>query len=111
MTRLDLLAATLALTACTVAEDGYVAAVPNAPAQPRIDQQGTCFALVTAQPDGTFTLTTGIGDGSRQPMGVPQAGLSAKAVDAALARERAIMEINPECLGIHVKPRPAAAQG
>lgn len=105
MTRLALLAATLALTACTVAEDGSVTAVPSAPAQPRLDQQGTCFALVSAQPDGTFTLTTGIGDGSRQPMGVPQAGLSAKAVDAAFAKERAIMDINPECLGIYAKPR------
>lgn len=106
MTRLLLLASVLALAACTLDENGNPIG-PGGTAAPRMDQAGTCFALVAPEEGGTFTLTTGIGDGSRQPMGVQKTGLSAKAVDAAFAKERAIMDINPECLGIYAKPRAA----
>lgn len=105
MTRLLLLASVLALTACTVDENGNLVAAPGASSPARMNQAGTCFAFVTPEEGGTFTLTTGIGDGSRQPMGVQKTGLSAEAVDAAFAKERAIMDINPECLGIYAKPR------
>ena len=76
-----------------------------------MNQAGTCFAFVTAETDGTYTLTTGIGDGSRTPMGVQKTGLTAAAADAAFAKERAIMDINPECLGIYAKPRAATPAG
>jgi len=81
------------------------------PGGPRMDQAGTCFALVTAEKDGSYTLTTGIGDGSTTPVGVPKTGLDAAAVDKAFARERAIMDINPECLAIYAKGREAAQPG
>ncbi|AOZ70198.1 hypothetical protein LPB142_13450 [Rhodobacter xanthinilyticus] len=97
MTRL-LLAAPLLLAAC-------VEGMSTQTGAPRMDQAGTCFAFVTPEEGGTFTLTTGIGDGSKTPLGVQKTGLSAKEVDAAFAKERAIMDINPECLAISAKPR------
>lgn len=100
MTRL-LLLAPLLLAACV---EGMTAD----PAAPRMSQAGTCFAFVTAQADGTYTLTTGIGDGSRTPPGQQKTGLSAKAVDAAFAQENKIMQINPECLAIYAKDRTQA---
>lgn len=109
MTRLLLLASVLALAACTVDENGnFVSAEPGTASPARMSQAGTCFAFVTAEAGGTYMLTTGIGDGTRTPMGVQKTGLSAKAVDAAFAKERAIMDINPECLGVYAKDRAAA---
>ena len=81
------------------------------PTAPSLDKAGTCFALVTAEKDGSYTLMTGIADGSKAPVGVPKAGLDAAAVDKAFARERAIMDINPECLAIYAKGREAAQPG
>ena len=79
------------------------------PGQARMDQAGTCFAVVSAEEGGTFALATGVGDGSRTPLGQRLTGLSAAGVDAALAKERKIMEINPECLATYVKDRAQAA--
>ncbi|MBW0156670.1 hypothetical protein [Sedimentimonas flavescens] len=79
------------------------------PGQARMDQVGTCFAVVTAEEGGTYALATGVGDGSRAPLGQRLTGLSAAGVDAALAKERKIMDINPECLAIYVKDRAQAA--
>ncbi|MDD8022420.1 MAG: hypothetical protein PHX82_04850 [Paracoccaceae bacterium] len=101
MTRLFLLAPLL-LSACV---EGMTAD----PAAPRMSQAGTCFAFVTAQADGTYTLTTGIGDGTKTPVGQQKTGLSAAAVDAAFAQENKIMQINPECLAIYAKDRSQAA--
>ena len=79
------------------------------PGQARMDQVGTCFAVVTAEEGGSYTLATGVGDGSRAPLGQRLTGLSASEVDAAVAKERKIMEINPECLATYVKDRAQAA--
>ena len=104
-----LIALPLLLAACV---EGF----PIDPSAPRMDQAGTCFATVSAEKDGTFTMLTGIGDGTPTPMAVKKAGLSAEAVDAAFAHEVQIMQINPECLAIYTKgrdktlpPKPADA--
>lgn len=102
MTPRFLLALPLLLAAC-------IEGLPIDPAAPRIDQAGTCFAYVTAESDGTYTMISGIGDGSKAPLGVKKAGLSAEAVDAAFARELATMKIDPECLAIYAKDRSQAA--
>lgn len=101
MTRLYLLAPLL-LAAC-------VEGMPSDPGAPRMDKAGTCFAFVTAEADGTYTLTRGIGDGTATPQGVRKTGLSADQVDAAFAKERGIMQIEPECLAIYAKDRSQAA--
>lgn len=66
---------------------------------------GTCFAYVTTEEDGTYTLLTGIGNGTTPAQGVPKRGLSAQAVDIAVVKETEIMKINPECLATYVSPR------
>ena len=108
MPRLLPVLCTLALCACTM--EG----MPADPKAPRINQAGTCFAFVTDEGNGKFTLTRGIGDGSSAPMGVQRTGLTAAQVDAAIAKEREIAKINPECLAVLVtgrdeaKPKPKA---
>jgi len=101
MNRLFLLAPLL-LAAC-------VEGMSADPQAPRMDQAGTCFAFVTAEGDGTYSLTRGIGNGSKTPLGVRKTGLSAAEVDAAFAREQSIMAIEPECLAIYAKGRAEAA--
>lgn len=102
MTAKVLLLAPLALAAC-------VEGMPADPKAPRISQVGTCFAYVVDEGAGKYTLISGIGDGSRAPNGVQKTGLSAAAVDAAYAKEMAIMQINPECLAVYAKDRAQAA--
>ena len=91
------------LSACQM--DGYN---PDGTATPRIDREGTCFLYVTAEPSGRYTLTSGVGDGSKTPNAMVKRGLSAQAVDALWAKERKIMDINPECLAILAEDRTMA---
>ena len=100
MTRLFLLSPLL-LAAC-------VEGMPADPKAPRMDQAGTCFAVVSAEEGGTWALTRGIGDGSKEPKGVIKRGMSAAQVDAAFAKEQAIMAIEPECLAVYAKDRTQA---
>lgn len=101
MRPLTLLIAPLALAAC-------VEGMPADPKAPRIEQVGTCFAYVTAEPGGQYALVTGKGDGSAAPMAVKSKPMSGAAVDAALAREAEVMKIMPECLAIYLKDRSQA---
>lgn len=91
------------LAACQM--EGYY---PDGTAKPRIDREGTCFLYVTAEPSGRFTLTSGVGDGSKTPNAMVKRGLSAKALDALWAKERRIMDVNPECLAIIAEDRSMA---
>ena len=94
--------APLALGACTL--EG----MPADPKQPRIEQIGTCFLYVTEEGNGKYSVTSGVGDGSRAPLGTVKRGLSAARTDALWAKERAIMDINPECLAIYATDRAQA---
>ena len=96
-----LLLAPLALAAC-------VEGMPADPKAPRIEQAGTCFAYVAAEPGGQFSLVTGKGDGTLQPSGVKTRPMAAAAVDAAFAHEVEVMKIMPECLAIYAKDRSLA---
>lgn len=100
MTRL-LLLAPLALAACQM-----TGAPANGPA--RMDQAGTCFLYVEAPPDGTFTVVSGVGDGTPAPKAMVTRGLSAAAADALWVKERRIMDLNPECLAIVATDRTQA---
>lgn len=102
MTAKVLLLAPFALAAC-------VEGMPADPKAPRISQVGTCFAYVVDEGAGKFTLISGIGDGSLAPKAVQKTGLSAAKVDAAYAKELAIMQISPECLAVYAKDRTQAA--
>ncbi|MCB1400963.1 MAG: hypothetical protein KDJ82_14575 [Rhodobacteraceae bacterium] len=99
MPRLPVALCALALCACTM--EG----MPADPKAPRMNQAGTCFAFVTAEGDGRYTITRGVGDGTATPMGVQRRGLSAAQVDAAIAKEREIAAVNPECLGVRIAGR------
>jgi hypothetical protein len=74
-----------------------------------MQQVGTCFAYVAAEPGGAFALVTGKGDGSLTPMGQKTPPMSAAAVDAAFAQEVKVMAIMPECLAVYAKGRAEAA--
>lgn len=102
MSAKSLLAVPLLLAAC-------VEGMPADPKAPRMSQVGTCFAYVVDEGAGKYTLIYGIGDGSLTPKGVQKTGLSAAKVDAAFAKELAIMQINPECLAVYAKDRAQAA--
>ena len=100
-----------ALTACTVDENGNFVNSPSTSAsagKPRISQLGTCFMFVTEEGDGKYTLTTGVGDGSKTPMGIEKKGLSAAALDKRYAEELEVMNILPECLAILATDRTEA---
>ncbi|MEZ5686729.1 MAG: hypothetical protein R3D78_12985 [Paracoccaceae bacterium] len=100
--------AALALAACQMEAVG-----PDGTPLPRLDRAGTCFLYVTDEGKGRFSVTSGVGDGSKQPLGIVKRGLSAAAADAYWKKERAIMDINPECLSIlatdRAQARPAPA--
>jgi len=96
-----LLLAPLALAAC-------VEGMPADPKAPRMEQNGTCFAYVTAEAGGQFALVTGKGDGTLKPMGMKSKPMSAAAIDKAYAHEVQIMGIMPECLAVYAKGRDAA---
>lgn len=106
----------IALTACTVDENGNIVPSPStsagssaaSSAMPRISQAGTCFMFVTDEAGGKYTLTTGIGDGSANPLGEARKGLSAARVDALYVSELAVMNISPECLAVLATDRTAA---
>lgn len=103
MTRLILLAP-LALAACQM---------EGAPAgAPRMDRAGTCFLYVQDEAGGTYSVVSGVGDGTSTPKATIKRGLSGAQADALWAKERKIMDINPECLSIlatdRSEPRPAA---
>lgn len=110
----------IALTACTVDENGNIvpspstsagssmASAPRVSAMPRMSQAGTCFMFVTNEAAGKYTLTTGIGDGSANPLGQARKGLSAARTDALYASELAVMNISPECLAVLATDRTAA---
>jgi hypothetical protein len=102
----------ISLSACTVDESGNFVSSPSAgassSAKPQISQAGTCFAFVTEEAGGTYSLTTGIGDGTATPAGEARTGLSAARVDALFASEREVMDISPECLAVLATDRMAA---
>jgi hypothetical protein len=94
--------AALALAACqttvpAASEDGATAG--------RLDQAGTCFAIVRAEEDGQYSISYGVADGSREPKGKLRGDLSAAEVDAAFAAEVATMQVSPECLGTYTRDR------
>jgi len=64
--------------------------------------------FVTEEAGGTYTLTTGVGDGSKTPMGIEKKGLSAAALDKRYAAELEVMNISPECLAILATDRTEA---
>lgn len=98
-----LLSAAMLLSACTL--EGF--SPESAPKMASMSQAGTCFAAVYKTEDGKYDLAAGIGDGSAQPSAVYTRGLDAQQVDAAVAKEVAIMKINPECLSTYVHDRAA----
>jgi hypothetical protein len=100
MTRL-LFLAPFALAACQM--DGMSPA-----GTPRMDQQGTCFLYVVEEGNERYTLVSGVGDGTPTPKAIVKKGLTAGALDAAFARERKTMDINPECLAIVATDRTQA---
>lgn len=105
LTPLAMLLCACALSACTL--EGLP--TPGGKSRgPGIDQAGTCFAIVTKAEDGSYTLASGVGDGTLQPKAVPSTKLSAKQVDDAMAKEREIMKINPECLATYTVDRATA---
>lgn len=124
MFRISLALAAIALSACTIDENGNIVLPPPATTttgaaaatssgvtmtpMAGIGRAGTCYMYVTEQTDGKFALTTGIGDGTPAPTGTIKRNLSAAAVDAAFAKELAIYKVWPECLGIHATDRTKA---
>ncbi|WP_339107917.1 hypothetical protein [Thioclava sp. GXIMD4216] len=97
----------LVLSACVVDENGHPVFATR-PTGPSMDQAGTCFLYVEDAKDGTYNLVNGIGNGTKTPLATRQTGLDAAALDAAWAKERKIMDINPECLAISARDRSAA---
>ncbi|QPZ92111.1 hypothetical protein [Thioclava electrotropha] len=75
---------------------------------PRMDQAGTCFLYVQEEAGGTYSVVSGVGDGTPQPKAMVKRGLSGVQADAAWAKERKIMDINPECLAIVATDRSEA---
>lgn len=109
MTRIPFLLGAVALSACTMQGLPQVGApAGNTPRVADWNTPGTCFAVVTKAEDGTYTLATGVGDGTDEPKAVHAKGLTAARVDAAVAKEKGIMKINPECLSTYVFDRAAA---
>ncbi|MFT3690017.1 hypothetical protein [Paenirhodobacter sp.] len=109
MTRIPFVIGAVALSACTM--QGLPQIGAPAGSTPRAEdwnKPGTCYAVVSKAEDGTYTLATGVGDGSAEPAAVHAKGLSAAKVDAAVAKEKGIMQINPECLSSYVFDRAAA---
>jgi hypothetical protein len=100
MTRFFLVAPFL-LAACQM--DGM-----SSPGAPRMDQEGTCFLYVMDEGNARYTLVSGVGDGTSTPKAMVKKGLTASALDAAWARERKTMDINPECLAIVATDRTQA---
>ena len=100
MTRLFLLAPVL-LAACQIDGLGPTGA-------PGMNQEGTCFLYVLDEGEGAYTLVSGVGDGTSTPKATVKQGLSASALDALWAKERKIMDINPECLAISARDRSEA---
>lgn len=100
MTRL-LFLAPLFLAACQIDGIGPTSA-------PDMGQEGTCFLYVLDEGEGKYTLVSGVGDGTSTPKAMVKSGLSASALDALWGEERAIMDINPECLAISAKDRSEA---
>lgn len=78
------------------------------PGAPRMDQAGTCFLYVQEEGGGTYSVVSGVGDGTPQPKAMVKRGLSASEADAVWAKERKIMNINPECLAIVATDRSGA---
>lgn len=102
---LSIVIGALALTACTVDENGNFVPSPSSsasatPSAPKISQAGTCFLFVSEEEGGKYTVTTGIGDGTPNPVGEARKGLSAARTDALYASELAVMNISPECLAV-----------
>ncbi len=97
------------LFAVPVLLSGCVTGMPADPKAPRMEQVGTCFAYVSNEGGGKYALITGKGDGSLAPKALKSRPMGAGAVDAALAREAALMKIMPECLAVYVKDRAQAA--
>lgn len=103
MFRTTAILAALALAACQMEAVG-----PDGTPLPRIDREGTCFLYVSDQGDGRFSVTSGVGDGSKEPLALVKRGLSATEADALWAKERRIMDLNPECLAIMATDRAQA---
>ncbi|OCX66621.1 hypothetical protein BFP70_00160 [Thioclava sp. SK-1] len=110
MTRISVILAAVALTACTVDENGNIIMPPpqGQAAAPRMDQEGTCFMYVEDQGEGRYRLVNGVGDGTRTPLAMVKSDLTSAQLDARYTKERAIMDINPECLAIVAKDRAQA---
>lgn len=106
MTRILFLAAA-ALSACTMQSVPGLTPT-NAPKAADMNAPGTCFAVVSKNADGSYGLASGVGDGTAEPKAVHSKALSATQVDAAVAKEREIMKVNPECLGTYVFDRAQA---
>ncbi len=106
MTRIAYLLGAVALSACSL--EGVQPQSTPAPSAEAYGKAGTCFAVVSKAEDGSYALATGVGDGSAEPKAVYARGLSAAKVDAAVAKEREIMKVNPECFTTYVFDRAAA---
>lgn len=75
-----------------------------------VSKAGMCYAYVQAETDGSYTVFTGVGNGTVTPQGgQAKANLSAAGADAAYAKEVGIMKINPECLTSFASGRPKDA--
>ncbi|WP_143598906.1 hypothetical protein [Pseudothioclava arenosa] len=103
MTRIAFTLAALTLAACQMEAMG-----PDGAPLPRIDRVGTCFLYVTDEGNSRFSVTSGVGDGSKEPLALVKRGLSAAEADALWAKERRIMDLNPECLAIRATDRAQA---
>lgn len=101
MTRISFLALAAALSACTL----HGVSGTNGPKMADMNAPGTCFAVVSPVEGGGYVLATGVGTGSGDATAVHSKTLTAEQVDRAVAREREIMKVNPECLGTYVFDR------
>ncbi|MER5172778.1 hypothetical protein [Thioclava sp. GXIMD2076] len=99
------------LAGCTLDANGRPAFMMHN-SGPSMDQPGTCFLYVEDPKDGTYNLVSGIGNGTMRPWATRKRDLDAAALDAAWAKERRIMDVNPECLAILASdrsdPRPVS---
>ncbi|TQS72269.1 hypothetical protein ERN12_00150 [Rhodobacteraceae bacterium] len=110
MSRIALVLALIPLAACQMDNLPQLPGMAPPANLPDMSVPGTCFMFVEDPGDGTFTLVQGISDGSEVPVGTRARGLSAAELDARWEKERAIMQVNPECLAISVRDRTQARE-